>query len=260
MFYFMLWETLHKTLGKGGQFDGKGIHPDGHMMKGVTDDDYANDCGKPQFEGEPNQRTICEDHCPNPVSITLLRHDHLNGPRAPAGNESSRTACSWKQELASHPWVVLHTGTHINDSPEENGNVDNIWEKRADGLFKYLKDVHPHGIVWRTAHSGTWEGPRRTAPKMLCADPTRIRDTPLPDKEIPMLFNGSWARFPLINSVYKSRLKEYLPDALLLDTAPLMSMRGDCRKDPIHFDWHDQRAPIHMWTRMLQHFMQPLHA
>lgn len=271
-FYFALLETLNDSF-RGHAIDGGGIHPPGKLIEGVTDEDFYTDCGKPRLKGEPNQRNICQAYCSNPVHVTLIRHDHLNGRRVDMEGSpaQTRTACAWKQELADHPWVVLHTGSHVNDSPEELMNVNSTWETRARDLFSSLKTTHPRGIVWRTAHPGYFDHTRnipqaghkqassRTQASTTCLDPAHMRDSPLPDDEIDTTVRrGSWAQMPHLNEVYKKALLESVPDGLILDTEPLMTMRGDCRMDMLHFEVHNKKSPIHMWTRMLQFFMKPL--
>merc|ERR1719183_513391 len=133
MHYFMTWETLFPESSVHGRFDGEGIHPDGQPINGVNNSDFANDCGRPQYRGEPNTRSICQEHCKNEVNITLIRHDHLNGPKfmemVPRYQpNASRTLCAWKQELPRHPWVILTTGTHVNDAPRLLNNTGGVWE------------------------------------------------------------------------------------------------------------------------------------
>jgi len=260
-FYFMLWETMNrKTTGvKQQHFDGEGIHIEGPVAEGYSKEEFATECGKPLERGEPNQRSICQEHCgEKKVHMTLIRHDHLNGKKYGAG---TRAACAWKQELASHPWVVLHTGTHLNDATDTLMNTDNLWETRSDALFSHLKEVHPNNIIWRTASIGLSAHQMNSdahSGHMKCPDPQYIRRWPLRESEIGSEHMGSWKKFGAFNKVVTTKLREHLPDAVVLDIEPMMSMRGDCRTDPIHFNWHDQGAGCHMWVRMLQNFMKPL--
>eukprot|EP00747_Dinoflagellata_sp_TGD_P102405 gnl/TRDRNA2_/TRDRNA2_168654_c2_seq1.p2 gnl/TRDRNA2_/TRDRNA2_168654_c2~~gnl/TRDRNA2_/TRDRNA2_168654_c2_seq1.p2 ORF type:complete len:148 (+),score=12.01 gnl/TRDRNA2_/TRDRNA2_168654_c2_seq1:392-835(+) len=139
-------------------------------------------------------------------------------------------------------------------------NLNSTWEKRASALFSFLNHSHPHGIIWKTAHVG-YSDPKRANTSLFprktpCGTNYGIRDAPTPENEInETLFDGSWKQIPNLNRVYKEALHKYLPDAIVLDIAPLSSMRGDCRTDFIHFDWHNKKAPVHMWSRMLQSFM-----
>lgn len=264
MHYFMTWELLHWEKGLK-KFSGDSIHPDGSLIAGVTKEDFSNDCGAPHHNGEPNTRSICESECKDPVNITLIRHDHLNGYKFPdvPNFHSTRTACHWKPALASHPWVVMSTGTHVNDDMKLLQNQGGVWEKTADSLFSFLAKAHPRGLIWRTAHTGYYNKSgcggagypcHRTAGN--CPMPELIRNSPLPEHEIDgELFRGSWRKIPAINKVYKDSLFQHLPNAVLMDAEPLMSMRPDCRVDPIHYDWHQKATPLHMWARMLQAFL-----
>lgn len=198
---------------------------------------------------QPKRENVCQEFCPKPVTMTFVRHDHLNGP---GYSWSSKSACPWYRELDFHAWVVLSYGTHVNDHQDLLNNRDGILEKRAEDLFRLLKQKHPDGIIWRTSYYGLDDMSAEP-----CPNKALVKDAPLTREQISVdKFNESWRKIAELNELYKKKLRESGLQAVLMDIEKLFSMRPDCRKDYIHYgDLNQSIAEI--YPRMLQYLMSP---
>mmetsp|Transcript_93285 Transcript_93285/g.253038 ORF Transcript_93285/g.253038 Transcript_93285/m.253038 type:complete len:349 (-) Transcript_93285:62-1108(-) len=196
---------------------------------------------------EKNTREqVCQDSCPKPVTITYMRHDHLNGPEY---SWSPKSACEWYPELDKHEWVVLSYGTHVNDHTDLLYNKNGIWEKRAEDLFRMLKEKHPHGLIWRTAYYGLTDYSEEP-----CPNKALVKAAPLTREQIADKFNDSWKKIAELNKLYKEKLQEAGLQAVVLDIENLFSMRPDCRKDYIHYGDIKQSVAA-IYPRMMQYLM-----
>jgi hypothetical protein len=202
-----------------------------------------------KVDPEKNWREhVCQESCPKPVTITYVRHDHLNGP---GYSWSPKSACEWYPELDKHEWVVLSYGTHVNDHVNLLNNKHGIWEKRADNLFRMLKERHPHGLIWRTAYYGLTDYSVEPCPNKALAKSAPLRTEQIADK-----FNDSWKKIAELNKLYKEKLQEAGLKAVVVDIEKLFSMRPDCRKDYIHYEVDTiDKSIAAIYPRMLQALM-----
>lgn len=194
---------------------------------------------------------ICQKSCAPKVDLTFIRHDHLNGLKY--GDLDIVQCDNWKNEVSKYAHLMIGTGTHVGDHPDLLKNKDNVWESRAKDLFQFLSGTRPKGIIWTPAYYGVVGNTAK------CPDPHLWKDRPQSASEINTdLFGGSWARISEINKMYKNAVKQFLPEALILDHEDALSMRVDCRRDPIHFA-SGPASPLHWQIRHLQYLMTATH-
>jgi len=217
------------------------------QTRAVQQKDFFFKC-KPNTLEKTWREEVCQDSCPKPVTITYVRHDHLNGPEY---SWTPKSACEWYPELDKHEWVVLSYGTHVNDHVDLLDNKQGILEKRADDLFRVLKEKHPHGLIWRTAYYGLTDFSVEP-----CPNKALVKAAPLTREQIADKFNDSWKKISDLNKLYKEKLQEAGLQAVVLDIENLFSMRPDCRKDYIHFEVDTiKQSAAAIYPRMLQKLM-----
>lgn len=198
---------------------------------------------------------VCEAHCARPVRITFFRHDHLDGPDFVDDPKvkNDKLCNHWRTMIDDYEYLLLSTGSHVNDAAEYNSNEGHNWEKGMTSLLNFLKERHPRNVLWRTCWYGineTWRTP--------CPGGDHMRAAPRQRHEISENYRDSWKHISDFNTMFRSLSAEQWPGGVaMLDVENMLGMRSDCRMDHLHFHLGVGSAGGPLWflPRMMQHHL-----
>jgi hypothetical protein len=199
--------------------------------------------------------TICNQYCPvnTQTKMIYIRHDFLINKHGLQWLPTS--VCDhWFNEAKAADIIVLSTGPHSpamikypyhHHKPPPKFSVKELFHNESQHLATTLSNIVKSSavIVYRTGPMGT------PNPSHDC-DLKPLRHPP------KVASNYSWDVIPEMNRIYIESLNHTLSKQLLvMNTQYMMLEWVGCRRDGLHFDYHNPKTPMMLEWQLLHNLL-----